>query len=63
MTPARRYEHRWVTELVTRMWRQDRLRALELATLAVAAAESPPGEATMKKLLTFARFGGEPKPV
>ena len=52
--PRDAYEHRWVTELVTCMWRQDRLRALELATLAAAAAESPPGEATMKKLLTFA---------
>jgi hypothetical protein len=39
------------------MWRQDRLHALELATLAGAAAESPPSEAMMQRLLTFARYG------
>ena len=42
-------------ELVTAMWRQDRLRGLELATL--AAAESPLSEATVKKLGTYARYG------
>src|SRR5689334_4532286 len=41
-------------ELVTAMWRQDRLRGLELATL--AAAESPLSEATVKKLGTYARY-------
>ena len=55
--PRDAYERRWVMELVTSLWRQDRLRALELATLAAAAAESPPSEATMKRLLTFARYG------
>src|SRR4051812_31898535 len=55
--PRDAYERRWVRELVTAMWRQDRLHALELATLAAAAAERPPSEATMKRLLTFARYG------
>ena len=55
--PRDAYEHRWVMELVTCMWRQDRLRALELATLTAAATESPPTKATMKKLLAFARYG------
>ena len=44
-------------ELVTSMWRQDRLRALELATLTAAAAETPPSEATVRKLATFTRYG------
>jgi hypothetical protein len=44
-------------ELVTAMWRQDRLRGLELATLTAAAAESPPADATIRKLGTFARYG------
>ena len=55
--PRDAYERRWVVELVTAMWRQDRLRALELATLTTAAAESPPSEASLRKLLTFARYG------
>jgi hypothetical protein len=55
--PRDAYERRWVMELVTSMWRQDRLRGLELATLTAAAAESPPSEATVKKLATFARYG------
>ena len=40
--PRDAYEQRWVMELVTSMWRQDRLRGLELAVLTAAAAESPP---------------------
>jgi hypothetical protein len=48
--PRDAYERRWVVELVTSMWRQDRLHALELATLDAAAAESAPSEATLKKL-------------
>src|SRR3954453_6237347 len=55
--PRDAYERRWVKELVTAMWRQDRLHALELAALTAAAAESPPSEATMQRLLTFARYG------
>ena len=55
--PRNAYEQHWVMELVTSMWRQDRLRGLELATLTAAAAESPPSEATMRKLATFARYG------
>ena len=44
-------------ELVAALWRQERLRGLELATLAAAEQESPPTEATVKRLLTFARYG------
>ena len=55
--PRDAYERRWVMELATSMWRQDRLRGLELATLAVAEQESPPSEATVRKLLAFARYG------
>jgi hypothetical protein len=55
--PRDAYERRWVMELVTSMWRQDRLRGLELAALDAAASESPPSEATVKKLATFARYG------
>jgi hypothetical protein len=53
--PRDAYERRWVKELVADMWRQDRLRGLELAALAAASDERPPTEATMKRLLTFAR--------
>lgn len=55
--PRDAYERRWVSELVTSMWRQERLRGLELAALAAAAGERPPTEATLKRLLTFARYG------
>jgi hypothetical protein len=55
--PRDAYERRWVMELVTSMWRQDRLRGLELATLTAASEESPPAEATVRKLGTFARYG------
>jgi hypothetical protein len=55
--PRDAYERRWVMELVTSMWRQDRLRGLELAVLTAAAEESPPSEATVRKLGTFARYG------
>ncbi|MGD9508933.1 MAG: hypothetical protein AB7I59_10615 [Geminicoccaceae bacterium] len=55
--PRDAYERRWVMELVTSMLRQDHLRDLELATLAAAAAECPPSEATVRKLDTFARYG------
>ena len=55
--PRDAYERRWVFELVTAMWRQDRLHALEIAALTAADAESPPSEASLTKLLTFARYG------
>jgi hypothetical protein len=55
--PRDAYERRWVMELVTSMWRQERLRGLELATLAAAEGERPPTEATLKRLVTFARYG------
>ena len=56
-SPRDAYERRWVRELVAALWRQDRLRGLELATLAAAEQEHPPTEATVKRLLTFARYG------
>ena len=56
-SPRDAYERRWVRELVAALWRQERLRGLELATLAAAEQESPPTEATVKRLLTFARYG------
>ena len=55
--PRDAYERRWVMDLVTAMWRQDRLHGLEIAALTAAAAESPPTEASLRKLLTFARYG------
>jgi hypothetical protein len=55
--PRDAYERRWVMELVISMWRQDRLRGLELAVLAAAEQESPPSDATVRKLDTFARYG------
>ena len=56
--PRDAYERRWVMELVTAYWRQDRLRGLELAALTAAAGEEgPPTEATLKRLTTFARYG------
>ncbi|MGD9509085.1 MAG: hypothetical protein AB7I59_23735 [Geminicoccaceae bacterium] len=55
--PRDAYERHWVMELVGSLWRQDRLRGLELATLTAAAAESPPAEATVRKLGTYARYG------
>lgn len=55
--PRDAYERRWVMELVTSMWRQERLRGLELAALAAAAGERPSTEATLKRLVTFARYG------
>ena len=56
--PRDAYERRWVMELVTAYWRQDRLRGLELAALTAAARdEGPPTEATLKRLTTFARYG------
>jgi hypothetical protein len=55
--PRDTYERRWVVELVACMLRQDRLRTLELATLAAAGQESPPSDAMVRKLDTFARYG------
>ena len=55
--PRDAYERRWVHELVMAMWRQDRLHGLEIAALTATATESPPPEASLRKLLTFARYG------
>jgi hypothetical protein len=51
------YERHWAGELVAAMWRQQRLRGLEFAALAAAEEECPPSEASLKRLLTFARYG------
>lgn len=56
-SPRDAYERRWVRELVASLWRQDRLRDLELASLAAAAADGPPSDATMTTLVAFARYG------
>ena len=55
--PRDAYERHWVEELVAAMWRQRRLRRLEHAALDAAEAEAPPSEATLRRLLTFARYG------
>jgi hypothetical protein len=55
--PRDAYERRWVMELVTAYWRQDRLRGLEIAALTAATDEGAPTEATLKRLATFARYG------
>jgi hypothetical protein len=55
--PRDSYERRWVMELVSSLWRQDRLRRLELAVMAAAEQESPASEASVRKLLAFARYG------
>ena len=55
--PRDAFERHWVAELVAALWRQKRLRVLELAGLAAAAAEQPASEASLKRLVTFARYG------
>ena len=40
-SPRDAYERRWVRELVAALWRQERLRGLELATPAAAEEEEP----------------------
>ena len=55
--PRDAYERHWAEELVAAMWRQRRLRGLEFAALDAAAAEAPPSEASLRRLLTFARYG------
>ena len=41
----------------SRACQQDRLHGLELVALAASAQERPASDATMKRLLTFARYG------
>ncbi len=55
--PRDAYERHWAAELVAAMWRQQRLRQLEFAALEAASQEHPPTEASLKRLLTFARYG------
>ncbi|MFL5334078.1 MAG: hypothetical protein ACJ8H8_13070 [Geminicoccaceae bacterium] len=55
--PRDAYERHWIKELVAAMWRQDRLRGLELAALLAAERQRLPSEASLKRLLTFARYG------
>ncbi len=56
-SPRDAYERHWAAELVAAMWRQQRLRHLEFAALETASQEHPPTEASLKRLLTFARYG------
>ena len=55
--PRDAYERHWAAELVAAMWRQQRLRRLEFAALEAASHENPPTEASLKRLLGFARYG------
>lgn len=55
--PRDAYERHWVRELVAALWRQGRLRGLEIAALVAAGQESPPSEASLKQLLGFGRYG------
>ena len=55
--PRDAFERHWAAELVAAMWRQQRLRRLEFAALAAAEAENPPSEASLKRVLGFARYG------
>ena len=56
--PRDAYERRWVQESwSTPCGARTAGTPLELATLAGAAAESPPSEAMMQRLLTLARYG------
>lgn len=55
--PRDAYERHWVRELVAALWRQGRLRGLEVAALLAADAESPASEAGLRRLLGLARYG------
>ena len=56
-SPRDAFERHWAAELVAALWRQQRLRRLEFAALDAASQEQPPSEASLKRLLTFARYG------
>jgi hypothetical protein len=55
--PRDAFERHWAAELVAAMWRQQRLRRLELKALATADAEEEISEASLKRLQTLGRYG------
>jgi hypothetical protein len=55
--PRDAYERHWAGELVAAMRRQQLLRGIELKALAATETESPPTDASMQRLLAFARYG------
>ena len=55
--PRDAFERHWAGELVAAMWRQQRLRRLELKALATADAEEAISEASLKRLQTLGRYG------
>ncbi len=55
--PRDAFERHWTSELVAGMWRQQRLRRLELKALATADAEDTISEASLKRLQTLGRYG------
>jgi hypothetical protein len=55
--PRDAFERHWAAELVAAMWRQQRLRRLELKALATADAEEVISDASLKRLQTLGRYG------
>ena len=55
--PRDALERHWACELVTALWRQQRLRRLELTALAAADAEEVVSEASLQRLQTLGRYG------
>lgn len=55
--PRDAFERHWAAELVAAMWRQQRLRRLELKALATADAEDEISEVSLKRLQTLGRYG------
>ena len=55
--PRDAFERHWTAELVAAMWRQQRLRRLELKALAAADAEEVISDASLKRLQTLGRYG------
>ncbi|MFZ1429270.1 MAG: hypothetical protein WAS21_21135, partial [Geminicoccaceae bacterium] len=55
--PRDAFERHWASELVAAMWRQQRLRRLELKALAAADAEETISDASLKRLQTLGRYG------
>ncbi|MFZ1430345.1 MAG: hypothetical protein WAS21_26670, partial [Geminicoccaceae bacterium] len=55
--PRDAFERHWASELVAAMWRQQRLRRLELKALATADAEETISESSLKRLQTLGRYG------
>ncbi len=55
--PRDAFERHWTGELVAAMWRQQRLRRLELKALATADAEEVISDSSLKRLQTLGRYG------